>query len=77
MDALDLKSQMQMVQCDVSDAASVSAAAKSVEADLQIKGERLYALVNNAGIGPNQGDFNQILSVNYEGVKLVSEERNS
>merc|ERR1712224_957490 len=46
---------MELVQCDVSDDASVKAAAATTKASLESKGATLFALVNNAGIGPMSG----------------------
>lgn len=81
MDKLGLKESMELVECDVSSDASVLAAAASTKASLEAKGAKLYALVNNAGIGPMQiseidsakDKFLGILNVNYTGVKRCSE----
>jgi len=81
MDSLGLKDSMELVQCDVSDDASVAAAAATTKASLEAKGAKLFALVNNAGIGPmqvadlpsNVEKFQGILNVNFTGVKRMSE----
>ena len=62
---------MELVVIDVSDDASVAAAASSLKA----KGVSLYALVNNAGIGfqTGKGGVEAILNTNLYGPKRVSE----
>lgn len=70
----DAASKMEVLQIDVGDDASCSAAA----ATLQAKGVRLYALVNNAGLGLGQEEAasattEKILNVNLLGPKRVTE----
>jgi len=61
---------VELVQMDVSDDASVSAAA----AQLKAKGVSLYALVNNAGVGLGTGDSGPaLLNTNFYGPKRVTE----
>ena len=61
-----------MITIDVSDDASVTAAAEAVQA----KGVTLFAVVNNAGVGLAHGDCGgaeAILNTNYLGPKRVTE----
>ena len=60
-------STIEVVQIDVTDDASVSAALKLSSR----KGQGLYALVNNAGVGLNAGG--KVLPTNFYGPKRVSE----
>lgn len=64
-------SKIELLQMDVGDEASVTAAAGS----LKSKGVNLYAVVNNAGIGlqTGPGSINDLLNVNFYGPKRVSE----
>ena len=80
MDNLGLKDSMELVQCDVSDDSSVAAAMATTKASLEARGAKLFALVNNAGVGfrtAPQGSpkdqFLDILNVNYNGVVRMSE----
>ena len=61
--------KVELVQCDTADDASVAAAAAAVKASL--RGETLYAIVNNAGV--NRGDPADIINVNVHGPKRVCE----
>jgi len=65
--------KIEVLQLDVTDQASVEAAAAS----LKSKKVSLYALVNNAGTGLNQPDSpssaDGILATNYHGVHAVTE----
>lgn len=65
--------KVEMLQIDVTDDASCAAAAASLKA----KGVTLYALVNNAGMGLNQGggvtDATAILDTNFYGPKRVTD----
>lgn len=58
------------VPLDVSDANSIQEAAKTVKAKL--KGDKLYGIVNNAGIG-TRNDAADIVKTNFYGSKLVME----
>jgi NAD(P)-dependent dehydrogenase (short-subunit alcohol dehydrogenase family) len=60
---------VKLVILDVSSDASVAAAAE------QLKGEELYAIVNNAGIGlvTNPGELDKIVDVNLRGAKRVTD----
>ena len=63
----DVASKIEVLQVDVTDDASVAAAAKTVKA----KGVTLYGLVNNAGVGLAHGDVGgaaAILNTNFYGV---------
>ena len=65
--------KIEVLQIDVTDGASVAAAAAALKA----KGVTLYGLVNNAGVGLAQADAPKaadgILATNLWGVKRVSE----
>lgn len=64
--------RVEAVALDVADDASVAAAAKRVAASAG--GEKLYALVNNAGIGTGSGaSLAGMLEVNTAGVRRVCE----
>jgi NAD(P)-dependent dehydrogenase (short-subunit alcohol dehydrogenase family) len=70
----DAAGKIEVVQIDVTDDASCTAAA----ATLKAKGVTLYALVNNAGLGLAQNeassaDTNKILNTNLYGPKRVTE----
>lgn len=70
----DAASKMEVLQIDVADDASCTAAAAALKA----KGITLYALVNNAGLGLGQeeaasADTDKILNVNLYGPKRVTE----
>ena len=47
----DAKDNIQLIQVDTSDQASVNASAAAVKEVLDAKGVKLYGLVNNAGTG--------------------------
>lgn len=66
-----LAHRVELLDIDVADNASVQSAA----AKLRAKGVRLYALVNNAGVGfqTGPGSVDQLLQVNFFGPKRVSE----
>lgn len=63
--------RVEVVQLDVADDASVSRAAAQLSEKLGR--ERLYGVVNNAGIGTASNDFAGILDVNTRGVRRVCE----
>lgn len=70
----DAASKMEVLQIDVGDDASCSAAAEALKA----KGIKLYAVVNNAGLGLGQeeaasADAEKILNINLFGPKRVTE----
>ena len=63
----DVASKIEVLQVDVTDDASVAAAAKTVKT----KGVTLYGLVNNAGVGLAHGDVGgaaATLNTNFYGV---------
>eukprot|EP00308_Calcidiscus_leptoporus_P005632 CAMPEP_0119377520 /NCGR_PEP_ID=MMETSP1334-20130426/45294_1 /TAXON_ID=127549 /ORGANISM="Calcidiscus leptoporus, Strain RCC1130" /LENGTH=276 /DNA_ID=CAMNT_0007396469 /DNA_START=60 /DNA_END=890 /DNA_ORIENTATION=+ len=61
---------VELLLIDVSDNASVTAAA----AQMKAKGVSLYALVNNAGVGLGTGDEGEyLLNVNFYGPKRVTD----
>ena len=64
--------QVELIQLDVGDDASVKSAADSVRAILSRTNEQLFALVNNAGV-INPQDIKMMVNVNTYGVKRVSE----
>eukprot|EP00930_Biecheleria_cincta_P072186 TRINITY_DN59622_c0_g1_i1.p1 TRINITY_DN59622_c0_g1~~TRINITY_DN59622_c0_g1_i1.p1 ORF type:complete len:282 (+),score=63.24 TRINITY_DN59622_c0_g1_i1:49-894(+) len=62
--------KIEMLQMDVSDDASVTAAADK----LKSRGVRLAVLVNNAGVGLQTGDSGEsLVNINFYGPKRVSE----
>lgn len=64
--------QIELVQIDTCSAESVKAAAQSLAT--QLDGNKLYALVNNAGTGINHDVSREdIIKTNVYGVKLVTE----
>jgi len=66
-----VEGKIKVVQLDVTDDASVSAAKAEIAKDLGE--EKLYALVNNAGTGlAHNVDAQTIISTNYHGVKRVT-----
>jgi carbonyl reductase 1 len=69
----DAAGKMEVLQIDVTDGASVTAAAAALKA----KGVTLYGLVNNAGVGLAQpgapSGAEGILATNYHGVHTVVE----
>jgi NAD(P)-dependent dehydrogenase (short-subunit alcohol dehydrogenase family) len=74
----DAANKIEVLQIDVANDASCAAAAETLKARLAAKGAKLYALVNNAGLGLGQGeaasaDANKILNVNMLGPKRVTE----
>jgi NAD(P)-dependent dehydrogenase (short-subunit alcohol dehydrogenase family) len=69
----DVKARCSVVQIDVSDDASVAAAAKTVGTALD--GAPLYALVNNAGAGLAQASVtpDMVVNTNFYGPKRMSD----
>ena len=67
------KDKVELVQVDVADPASITAAAEAVKTKLG--GEKLYALVNNAGTGlAHEGvTKDDMIKTNVYGVKNMSE----
>lgn len=59
-----------LVQLDVSDETSVSTATTIVSTILG-SNSKLYAIVNNAGIGPQHGTAQEIMNTNLYGVKRM------
>ena len=64
--------KLECVEVDVSDDASVAAAAAAVRASLGADG-KLYGLVNNAGIGLGGQDSDAVMNTNLYGTKRVTE----
>jgi carbonyl reductase 1 len=64
-DHADFKSRIEVVALDVADDRSVADAAKRVD--------KLYGIVNNAGIGTSSGDLAAVLGTNALGVHRVCE----
>jgi len=63
---------VELVQLDVCDTSSISAAVEIVKGKLN--GEKLFGLVNNAGTGLAHGvDADAMIKTNYFGVKYVTE----
>jgi len=72
-DMPECKGRIQLVQCDVSDSTSINNAANQVQVQLG-NDKKLYALINNAGVGGAHGVNNdEIIKTNVYGVKLMSE----
>lgn len=67
----ELKSRLEVVSIDVGDDASVAQASRRVGESL--RSERLYALVNNAGIGGGPNDHAAVFGTNTFGVRRVCE----
>jgi len=67
----DWASRLDVIELDVSDDASVGRARAQLEK--QLGTEKLYGLVNNAGLGTSAGNLAAILEVNARGVRRVSE----
>ena len=65
----ELDGRLDVVQLDVSDDASVAAAADTVAEGLD--GAPLYGLVNNAGINDHAHDIRTVLDINVRGPKRV------
>ena len=65
--------RVEVVELDVSDEASVRAAAEHVSAQLSGDGAPLYGIVNNAGMGVGSSDVAAVLGVNTYGVRHVCE----
>lgn len=65
------QSRLEVIALDVADGASVTATAKSVGASLG--GQRLYGVVNNAGIGGRSADLRAVLETNTLGVQRTCE----
>jgi len=63
--------RIEVVALDVADAGSVAEAGRRVAETL--RGDKLYGLVNNAGIGSSAGDLAAVLEVNTLGVHRVCE----
>jgi NAD(P)-dependent dehydrogenase (short-subunit alcohol dehydrogenase family) len=63
--------RLSLVEIDVGDDASVTAAAGAVSDALGAQSDKLYGIVNNAGIGLPAGDLRQVLEVNTFGVRRV------
>ncbi|MFW5925099.1 MAG: SDR family NAD(P)-dependent oxidoreductase [Myxococcota bacterium] len=66
-------SRIEVVPLDVSDDASVAAAAKTVESRFGKPPAPLYGIVNNAGIGDRNADLRTVLDVNTRGPRRVCE----
>jgi NAD(P)-dependent dehydrogenase (short-subunit alcohol dehydrogenase family) len=64
-------SRLEAVALDVTNDGSIAAAAARVRDSLGA--EKLYGLVNNAGLGSNNGDFAAIVDTNLLGVRRVCE----
>ncbi len=64
--------RVEVLQIDVSDDASVTAAAEKVRGELG-DGAALYGIVNNAGIGFANNDMKTVLNVNTYGPRRVCE----
>jgi len=64
--------RVELVELDVTDDSSVSAAAKAVAAKYPDEAHPLYGICNNAGIGFGKS-IAETLSVNFYGTKRVSE----
>ncbi|NUP10680.1 MAG: SDR family NAD(P)-dependent oxidoreductase [Polyangiaceae bacterium] len=67
----ELGKRLDVVALDVADDRSVADAARTVENKLA--GERLYGIVNNAGIGSSGGDLEAVLETNVLGIRRVCE----
>lgn len=63
--------RVEVVQLDVADDASVAQAA--AELATKLGNEKLYGVVNNAGIGVKSNDLAGVLGVNTRGIRRVSE----
>jgi NAD(P)-dependent dehydrogenase (short-subunit alcohol dehydrogenase family) len=63
--------RLEVVPLDVSDDRSVSSAAEHVSRKLA--GNKLYGIVNNAGIGAASGDLAAVIQVNVIGMQRVCE----
>ncbi len=62
-------SRLEVLALDVGSDASVAAARARVETSLG--GEKLYGVVNNAGIGTRSGDFSAVVETNLFGLQRV------
>jgi NAD(P)-dependent dehydrogenase (short-subunit alcohol dehydrogenase family) len=67
----DVKNRLEVVPIDVADAGSVEEAGRRVSQSL--RGEKLYGLVNNAGIGPRTSELSAAFETNTVGVYRVCE----
>ena len=67
----DAVRNIEVVQCDVSDPSSVTAAADVIKKKGLTRNQYLYGLVNNAGTDTNDSDA--LLKTNFYGPKLVSD----
>jgi NAD(P)-dependent dehydrogenase (short-subunit alcohol dehydrogenase family) len=65
------KERLEVIAMNVADDASVAEAARRVAGSLH--GEKLYAVVNNAGIGSGGGGLAAVLGTNTLGVRRVCE----
>jgi NAD(P)-dependent dehydrogenase (short-subunit alcohol dehydrogenase family) len=63
--------RVEVIELDVSDDASVAAAREAVQGKLA--GDKLYGVVNNAGIGLRSSDLAGVLNVNARGTRRVCE----
>ena len=57
------------ITLDVGEDASIAAAAEELK--LKLKGQTLFGIVNNAGVGPQQSSAEEIINVNLYGPKRV------
>lgn len=69
----DWADRVAVLELDVTDDASVAAAARAVEARFAGDTAPLYGLVNNAGVGFGSSSLRQVLDVNAHGVRRVTE----
>jgi carbonyl reductase 1 len=67
----DVKDRVEVVPIDVADDGSVAEAGRRVSNSL--RADRLYGLVNNAGIGPRTGELSAAFGTNTLGVHRVCE----
>jgi NAD(P)-dependent dehydrogenase (short-subunit alcohol dehydrogenase family) len=65
--------RLEVLEIDVSDDGSVTTAAKHVAEKYSDEATPLFAIVNNAGVGPAAGDLNAVLQVNCFGMRRVCE----
>jgi len=65
------RGRLEVASIDVADDASVAAAAQRVSESL--RGEKLYGIVNNAGIGGGPQDHAAVFATNTRGVRRVCE----
>ncbi len=67
----DWSKRLEVVSIDVSDESSVAEAGKRIGGSL--RGETLYGVVNNAGVGGHANDLTTVLHTNTLGVQRVCE----